>query len=89
VVIVILLFLIYIFLLVLGAGWFSLFSGWAGRLGGALSHQTITTTHSQNGQTSVYLAFFGIIDRTSYTGQNYHTNTIIIVHLATLTLDYF
>ena len=44
----------------------------------------ITTTHSQNGQIIVYLAFFGIIDRTSYTGQNYRTNTIIIVHLATL-----
>jgi len=30
------------------------------------------------------LAFFGIIDRTSYTGPNYRTKTIIIVHLATL-----
>jgi len=34
----------------------------------------------------IYLAFFGIIDRTSYTGQNYRANTIIIVHLATLPL---
>ena len=46
--------------------------------------QPITTTQSQNGQFIVYLAFFGIIDRISYTGQNYRTNTIIIVHLATL-----
>ena len=28
--------------------------------------------------------FFGIIDRTSYTVKNYRTNTIIIVHRATL-----
>ena len=46
--------------------------------------QPITTTRSQNGQIIIYSAFFGIIDRTSYTGQNYRTNTIIIVHLATL-----
>lgn len=41
-------------------------------------------TRSGNGQIIVYLGFFGIIDRTSYRGQNYRTNTIIIVHLATL-----
>ncbi len=29
-------------------------------------------------------AFFSIIDGTSYRGQNYHTNTIVIVHVATL-----
>ena len=48
--------------------------------------QLITTTHSQNGQIIIYLAFLGIIDHTSYTGQNYRTNTIIIVNLATLIL---
>ena len=46
--------------------------------------QPITTTHSRNDQIIVYLAFLGIVDRTSYRGQNYSTNMIIIVHLATL-----
>ena len=36
------------------------------------------------GEIIVHLGILGIIDRTSYRGSNYRTNTIIIVHLATL-----
>ena len=41
-------------------------------------------TFQWHGEIIVHLGIFGIIDRTSYRGSNYRTNTIIIVHLATL-----
>ncbi|MEQ2296625.1 hypothetical protein AMECASPLE_026600 [Ameca splendens] len=37
----------------------------------------------------VHLAFFRHTDRTSYREQNYRTNTIIIIHLATLSTTVF
>lgn len=50
----------------------------------------ITTTHSLNfinltiTNYRIFGPLFEVIGRTSYTGPNYRTNTIIIVHLATL-----
>ncbi len=46
-----------------------------------------TKLTQRNGKVIVHSAPFGIIDCTSYIGQNYHTNTIVIVHLATLAGD--
>ncbi len=39
---------------------------------------------TENSEIIVHYGIFSIIDRTSYRGQNYRINTIIIVHLATL-----
>ncbi len=41
---------------------------------------------TENSEIIVHYGIFSIIDRTSYRGQNYRINTIIIVHLATLSL---